>query len=118
MSDIVTIGDAMLIHGDCLEVMAEVPECFAVDCVVTDPPYGIDGMKSGRWKDKSSKGDYDTDHFKDTKQNLLESVVPAILMARGISDRLVMTPGQTNIHKYPEPDHMGAFFYPASTSIS
>ena len=34
----VTIGDCRLILGDCLEVM---PLLGKVDCVVTDPPYGI-----------------------------------------------------------------------------
>ena len=35
------IGDCRLILGDCREVMASWPECFKVDAVVTDPPYGI-----------------------------------------------------------------------------
>lgn len=35
------IGNARLILGDCAEVMASWPECFRVDAVVTDPPYGI-----------------------------------------------------------------------------
>lgn len=35
------IGDAMLILGDCLEVLRELPECFRADALITDPPYGI-----------------------------------------------------------------------------
>lgn len=31
-------------HGDCLEVMREIPDA-TVDCVITDPPYGTTGMK-------------------------------------------------------------------------
>jgi len=38
MSEIVTIGDATLMHGDCLEIL---PTLEKVDAVVTDPPYGI-----------------------------------------------------------------------------
>jgi site-specific DNA-methyltransferase (adenine-specific) len=34
--DVVTIGDATLYHGDCLEVLPTLPR---VDAVVTDPPY-------------------------------------------------------------------------------
>lgn len=38
MTDIVTIGDATLYHGDCLEILPTLPK---VDAVITDPPYGI-----------------------------------------------------------------------------
>lgn len=34
----VTIGNAVLYHGDCLEIL---PTLGKVDAVVTDPPYGI-----------------------------------------------------------------------------
>jgi len=34
------IGDAILYRGDCLEVMATLPD-GCVDAVVTDPPYGV-----------------------------------------------------------------------------
>ena len=39
--DCVKIGDATLYHGDCMEVMAGFPECFRVDLVLTDPPFGV-----------------------------------------------------------------------------
>jgi site-specific DNA-methyltransferase (adenine-specific) len=35
--------DVILHHGDCLDVMAELPD-QSVDAVVTDPPYGLDFM--------------------------------------------------------------------------
>ena len=44
----VTIGDCRLIQGDCLEVMKELGE---VDCVVTDPPYGM-SFQSNHRKEK------------------------------------------------------------------
>jgi site-specific DNA-methyltransferase (adenine-specific)/modification methylase len=37
MNDVVTIGDATLYHGDCLEILPTLPK---VDAVITDPPYG------------------------------------------------------------------------------
>lgn len=38
MTERIVIGDAVLYHGDCLEIL---PSLGKVDCVVTDPPYGI-----------------------------------------------------------------------------
>lgn len=43
------IGNARLVLGDCAEVMASWPECFRVDALVTDPPYGI-GEAAGKAK--------------------------------------------------------------------
>jgi site-specific DNA-methyltransferase (adenine-specific) len=46
--------DAMsyqLMQGDCLELMKQIPD-GSVDCIVADPPYGID-FQSQRKKDKS-----------------------------------------------------------------
>ena len=63
-----TIGDATLYLGDCAEVMASWPECFRVDAVVTDPPYGIgfaaqptryqraNGMVAQAWDDVAPQG--------------------------------------------------------------
>lgn len=40
-----------IIHGDCLEVMKELPD-KSIDLVLTDPPYGIgiDGQKESKAK--------------------------------------------------------------------
>ena len=38
MTESVTIGDATLYCGDCLEIL---PTLGEIDAVVTDPPYGI-----------------------------------------------------------------------------
>ena len=43
MSDIVTIGDATLYRGDCLEIL---PTLEGIDVVVTDPPYGVSMNKN------------------------------------------------------------------------
>ena len=45
-----------LYHGDCIEVMRELPEA-SVDAIVTDPPYGLEFM--GKEWDAPWKGDGD-----------------------------------------------------------
>ena len=42
----------ILYHGDCLEVMKELPD-NSVDAVITDPPYGIDYLSP--WTDNHTK---------------------------------------------------------------
>jgi len=49
MSEIVRIGDAMLIHGDCLD--ADIPECLSLDVVVTSPPYAQQRQYGGNLRD-------------------------------------------------------------------
>jgi len=48
----VTIGNARLICGDCLEVLPTLPK---VDAVITDPPYGI-GESSKKVANRQRKG--------------------------------------------------------------
>lgn len=50
MTRVETIGDATLYLGDCREIA---PTLQGVDCVVTDPPYGI-GYKSSHTRGKPS----------------------------------------------------------------
>jgi len=54
-------ADGCIVWGDCLEVMAEMPD-GCVDCVVTDPPYGHNNNNNGdlisRWEAALGRGDY------------------------------------------------------------
>lgn len=38
------MNDVKLFHGDCLELMRDIPD-GSVDCVITDPPYGTTDAK-------------------------------------------------------------------------
>jgi DNA modification methylase len=60
VSEIVTIGQATLYHGDCREILPSLPK---VDLVLTDPPYGIDvgSMGMGKGKKSSSFESFDWD---------------------------------------------------------
>lgn len=48
-----------LYNADCFEVMAGLPD-KSIDCVITDPPYGID-FQSRRRKEKYDKIQNDND---------------------------------------------------------
>lgn len=49
-----------LMHGDCLELMKEIPD-GSVDLVLCDPPYGTIGGSSAtiRWKEKGNTNEWD-----------------------------------------------------------
>ncbi len=92
------IGDARLILGSCLEWLENVPTCFRVHAVITDPPYGI-GVDYGV--------------FIDTQQNVEELAKKWLPLARAHADRVVFTPGNINQHSYPRPDWTMAWITPA-----
>ncbi len=92
------IGNQRLILGDCLEVM---PLLGKVDAVVTDPPYGI-GFKYNTHEDTS-----------EALQLLIDGFVPVSL---AISKRSIITPGNTNIFKYPRPNWVGAWTWDTTTA--
>jgi site-specific DNA-methyltransferase (adenine-specific) len=59
---------ALLMKGDCLEVMATLPD-GSIDAIITDPPYGtIKGMGLGSWDDKTTGWDEVIPHGEMMKQ--------------------------------------------------
>jgi len=91
------IGGQRLILGDCLEVM---PELGRFDAVVTDPPYGIGFLYNSH---------------DDTEENL-KKLIPGIMESVARAKRGVITPGNTNLHKYPAPDWTGAWTWNTTTA--
>jgi len=51
----VTIGNAELYHGDCREILPQLPDC---DLILTDPPYGI-GIANNPVRQAHEKMDWD-----------------------------------------------------------
>ncbi len=92
------IGGQRLILGDCLEVMQELGP---VDAVVTDPPYGIA---------------FPYNSYNDTAENLKEIVEKFVPLARDKAIRVVITPGNTNIFRYPAADWIGAWTWDTTTA--
>ena len=104
-----------ILHGDCRDFLPHLPK---VDLVLTDPPYGINNAKNSLINNGVSKGAYEGGHFVDNAEYVFDVIVPVVKRLIETSARVVLTPGQVNIYKYPEPQHMGVFFYPASPSVS
>ncbi len=94
--------DAVTIyHADCRDILPHLPK---VDLVLTDPPYGIANATT-------EKNLYAS--FSDTPDEVTKLVIEVLEFCKGI--RFIMTPGQSQMFKYPEPTAIGAFYYPAGT---
>jgi len=106
-----TIGDATLYLGDCLEIL---PTLGKVDAVVTDPPYGVNlgEIANGQALAKEQQA---YTRFFDTPEYIEAIVVPAIRISLNISLRGMLTPGNRNAWKYPEPSDIGVWYNPAGS---
>lgn len=82
-------------HGDCRDIL---PELEPVDLVLTDPPYG-NGTKYQDYHDSE-----------EDLINLIKDIIPVLLRKE---ERTLLTPGISNIHKYPKPQWILGWFTPA-----
>ena len=107
----------MLIHGDCLEVMAGFPECLKVNAVVTDPPYGVNLGKHGAANEKrpqyQAKCGYES--YDDTPENFESIVVPALHASIAIAERAAIFTADTQAWSLPRPAAVGGVYLPAGT---
>ena len=92
------IGNQRLILGDCLEVM---PLLGRFDACVTDPPYGIG---------------FPYNSHEDTPENLEALIQGMVPVARKMASRVVITPGNTNVFRYPPADWIGAWTWDTTTA--
>jgi DNA modification methylase len=72
------------------------------DVCLTDPPYGVGLEYSG---------------YNDNMENL-NKIIASLEDMKRISHITILTPGVKNMFKWPEPDHAGVYFYPASPCFS
>jgi site-specific DNA-methyltransferase (adenine-specific) len=108
-------GSVTIYHGDARDI---VPQLSGVDCVVTDPPYGI-GFAGKRTKDSGGRRPdlgYAAD-FVDDPEYVRTIVVPLIEQCRARFNRVVLTPGCRNMWLYPQPDDVGCVFNPSGGGL-
>jgi site-specific DNA-methyltransferase (adenine-specific) len=86
-----------LYHGDCLEIMPELPQ---VDLILTDPPY-------------ANGTDYAS--YSDTEENLKNTVSRLFPLITEKSKLSMITCGVANINLYPKPKWVMAWVTPAGT---
>lgn len=106
------LAEGVTLHlGDCRDILPHLPK---VDAVVTDPPYGVE---LGKWK-SHRVGNRPYESFDDTPDNVVRSIVPVITQLRENGQRMLVTPGTRCAWAYPNPDELGAIFFPAGAGFS
>ncbi len=95
-------------HGDCREWSGK------ADAVLTDPPYGIEGA-SGTINRARNKGGYGGE-WQDNADYVGEcaAVIRKLIETCGA---VVLTPGNKNMMRYPQPDSFGCFYQPAAVGL-
>jgi DNA modification methylase len=99
-----------IIHGDCLEIMKNIPD-KSVDLVLTDPPYNC---KSIGTKNRV----YEQQKMQLPIQEYIEFCKSWFKEVERISDRIVFTPGISNICYYPQPFWVICWYKPAAVSFN
>ena len=97
-------------NADCRDLLDAI-EC---DCVLTDPPYGIE-KSSGTINKLRGKGNY-ASGFDDSPE-YVRSVVCEIIRRCIARWPVVVTPGNKCLMAYPQPDSFGCFYQPASVGL-
>lgn len=87
-----------LILGNCIDVLRSMPD-KSVDCIVTDPPYGVAFEYAG---------------YDDTPENLQFLIDHALPEMRRVAHRVVFTCGITNLFHYPRPTWLLAWTFNGS----
>ena len=97
-------------NADCRDLLDAI-EC---DCVLTDPPYGINGGRGSKSTERG-RGNYTTG-FEDTPEYIRE-VVADVIRRCVAKWPTVVTPGNRNLMQYPQPDSFGCYYQPAAVGL-
>jgi len=99
--------------GDCRDVL---PTLEAIDVLLTDPPYGVEGGRGGQARERG-KARYKAGEWEDTRGYIATVVIPVITSILAKVKRAAITPGVRSLFLYPEPADMGAFYTPAAIGV-
>ena len=101
------IGEAILYRGDCLEVMATLPDC-CVYAVMTDPPYGIGfAAQPTKWQRLAGHKPQSWDNERANIDGLL-TLAPVCVIWGGNYYELPLSRGWLVWHKPDAPPSMAA----------
>ena len=89
-------------NKNCLEVMRSMPD-KGVDCIITDPPYGVNVEYAS---------------FVDTKENLTTLINDFMPEALRIANCVIVFCGNGNQHLYPQPDWTLCWHIPAGNGYN
>lgn len=106
LGDVWILGRHRLACGSCTDVglVERIMGGRQADICLTDPPYGLGDSNS-------EKNDYA--EYKDTAEGLVDLIAEFLPLAQSIAPVIVLTPGVANVHRYPKPNWIMAWFTPA-----
>ncbi len=109
-------SEGCIITGDCLEIMADMPD-GCVDAVVTDPPYGVElTLKNNDYRD-SEHFDHGTSlrasRAYHDDESVLETITRALTEAARVGPCALVFTGHRLLHGYPKPASIGCVFVAA-----
>lgn len=103
-----------LFTGDAMTLLNQL-DLSAVDCVITDPPYGISGS-SGTINKARAKGAYNAD-FEDTPEYIQSAIIPVISECIQRFKAVILTPGIRCLPYYPAGYSFGCFYQRGASGI-
>lgn len=103
-------GDHCIVHGDCRDVLPKIPD-KAIDLVLTDPPYNAKEIGPDKKVYAESVMQLPEDEYR-------EFCIDWFSLCSKVSDRIVFTPGISNICFYPQPFWVICWHKPAAVSFN
>lgn len=109
-------GPVTLYCGDCRKVR-EAIDVTGIDCLVTDPPYGVQ-LKESREKSGVSTKRMASKFYTDGPEWVIQEIIPRCQEWIEAIGRACLTPGTRMLQHYPYAADMGGIFVPNGAGLS